>query len=75
MTRTDLALLPGLLCDRALWQAQIATLDDIADCRVADLTRQDDIGAMAQSVLEMMPERFALAGLSMGGYVAFEVRA
>ena len=71
--RTALALLPGLLCDKALWQHQIAPLADLADCRVAELTSQDSVAAMARSVLEAMPERFALAGLSMGGYVAFEI--
>lgn len=73
MSRQALALLPGLLCDRALWQAQIDALGDLADCRVADFTSQDRLSAMAESVLASMPERFALAGLSMGGYVAFEV--
>lgn len=73
--RTPLALLPGLLCDAALWQPQVDALSDIADCRVADLTSQDSIVAMADSVLGAMPERFALAGLSMGGYVALEIMA
>ncbi len=73
--RVPLALCPGLLCDGALWQPQIDDLTDIADCRVADFTRQDSIAAMAESVLDMMPPRFALAGLSMGGYVALEVMA
>ena len=71
--RSALALLPGLLCDQALWQHQVAPLADLADCRVADFTSQDSVAAMARSVLEAMPERFALAGLSMGGYVAFEI--
>jgi pimeloyl-ACP methyl ester carboxylesterase len=68
-----LALLPGLLCDGALWRAQVEGLAGLADCRVADFTSQDSVADMAESVLEAMPERFALAGLSMGGYVAFEV--
>lgn len=71
--RPPLALLPGLLCDGALWRAQTGGLAALADCRVADFTTQDAMAAMAGSVLDMMPERFALAGLSMGGYVAFEV--
>ena len=71
--RIPLALLPGLLNDGALWQSQIESLADVADIRVADLAVQDSIAQMACSVLETMPERFALAGFSMGGYVAFEV--
>ena len=69
----SLALLPGLLCDEALWGAQVKALGALADCRVADFTSQDSVAAMAASVLESMPARFALAGLSMGGYVALEV--
>ena len=71
--KTALALLPGLLNDGALWQHQIAPLSEKAQPWVADFTSQDSIAAMAASVLEAMPERFALCGLSMGGYVAFEI--
>ncbi len=73
MSVQPLALLPGLLCDGALWRAQIDSLTGQATCHVADFTSQDSMAAMAESVLAMMPDRFALAGLSMGGYVAFEV--
>lgn len=73
MTRIPLVLLPGLLCDRALWAAQIAALEDVAATSVGDLTRSDDLATMARQVIDEAPPRFALAGLSMGGYVAFEV--
>lgn len=68
-----LLLLPGLLCDAALWRHQTATLGDVAEVRVPDLTRQDSIGSMAEAVLADAPPAFALAGLSMGGYVAMEI--
>ncbi len=71
--KIPLALCPGLLLDERLWQHAIPALDDLADCRVADFSTQDSGRAMAESVLAMMPERFALCGLSMGGYVALEV--
>jgi len=70
---TPLILLPGLLCDEALWAPQIAALADLAQCRVADLTRDDSLPAMARRVLDEAPAAFALAGLSMGGYVAQEI--
>ncbi|WP_422366681.1 alpha/beta fold hydrolase [Pelagibius sp.] len=73
--KLPLALLPGLLCDAALWQPQIAALSDLADCWVADFTTQDSATAMVDTVLAAMPERFSLAGLSMGGYVALELMA
>ena len=71
--RQKLALLPGLLCDPRLWKHQARHLADIADVWVGDFTTQDSIAAMARSVLGAMTGRFALEGLSMGGYVALEV--
>ena len=71
--RPVLALLPGLLCDARLWRPQIDGLSDLIDPRVADLTQDDSITAMAERSLAGLPERFALAGLSMGGYVALEI--
>jgi pimeloyl-ACP methyl ester carboxylesterase len=71
--RQTLALLSGALCDAALWRHQIAGLSDFADVRVADLTRDDTIAAMAARTLAGLPPRFALAGLSLGGYVALEI--
>ena len=68
-----LVLLPGLLCDAALWEPQIRRFGDRVDCRVADLTLADSMAELARSVLDSAPERFALAGLSMGGYVALEI--
>jgi len=77
MTDTDrphLLLLPGLLNDARLWERQIAELSDFADCSVADLTVTDTISGLAAAVLAAAPvQRFALAGLSMGGYVALEI--
>jgi len=72
--RSHLILLPGLLCDRALWEPQIAGLSDICTPWVADFTRDDSIAGMAERVLAEAPaQHFALAGLSMGGYVAMEI--
>lgn len=68
---SDLLLLPGLICDERLWRDVAANLH--ARCSVADLTLDDSIEAMAARALEAAPARFALAGLSMGGYVAFEI--
>ena len=72
--KQPLVLLPGLLCDAALWEPQLSDLADIADFFVADLTDHESIGDMAASVLRDCPwKQFALAGLSMGGYVAQEI--
>jgi pimeloyl-ACP methyl ester carboxylesterase len=71
--KTALLLLPGLLCDRRLWQPQIEALADRFEPLVADLTRDDSFPTMARRALAEAPPRFALAGLSMGGYVAQEI--
>lgn len=68
-----LVLVPGLSCDRHVWQAQIAGLADIAEVTIGDTLKDDSIALMASRVLDAAPERFAIAGFSMGGYVAMEI--
>lgn len=68
-----LVLIPGLINTAALWEAQIAALRDIAHITVADHTRHDSMAALATAILDAAPERFSLAGLSMGGYIALEI--
>jgi len=74
MNQPALVLLPGMLNDAGIWQHQTAALAHRADCLVPDLTRQNSIAAMAADVLaQVSAPRFALAALSMGGYVALEI--
>jgi pimeloyl-ACP methyl ester carboxylesterase len=68
-----LVLLPGLLCDEVLWAAQIAALQDIASITVGDLTGAETMDEVARQILAAAPPRFALAGLSMGGYCSFAI--
>lgn len=68
--RQPLVLVPGLACDAALWRAQVTGLADVAATSIADTLQDDSIAAMAERLLASAPERFALAGFSMGGYVA-----
>jgi pimeloyl-ACP methyl ester carboxylesterase len=72
-TKPVLVLVPGLLCDGALWRHQSEHLGDLAEVLVADVTRHETMAEIAASVLAMTGGPFALAGLSMGGYVALEV--
>ena len=66
-------LLPGLLCDHRLYAGQLPALAARGEVTVADLTGADTIAGLAAHVLATAPARFALVGLSMGGYVAFEI--
>ena len=71
--KSPLLLVPGLLCDASLWRHQTRYLADISDVLVAKTTKDETLREMADRALSTAPERFALAGLSMGGYVALEI--
>jgi pimeloyl-ACP methyl ester carboxylesterase len=74
MKQLPLVLIPGLLCDAQLWRPQVENLSDIADIWIADHTRSDSMAGVAGDVLADAPfSDFALAGLSMGGYIALEI--
>jgi pimeloyl-ACP methyl ester carboxylesterase len=73
VAKTPLLFLPGLLLDARLYGAQIEGLADVADIAVGDLDRGSGIAELASMLLEEAPARFALCGLSMGGYVALEI--
>lgn len=71
--RPQLLLLPGLLNDAELWRDQVSGLADVADCHVPDLTRGTSLRELANSALSDAAPRFAVAGFSLGGYVAQEI--
>ena len=73
MSHTPLVLLPGTLLDAELFGHQIAHLADAAEITIGDLTRDDSVAGMARTALAAAPSQFALAGLSLGGIVAFEI--
>lgn len=68
-----LILLPGMMCDARLFGPQMTALSASRPVGVIDLTASDTMAGLAEYVLARAPERFALAGLSMGGIVAMEV--
>ncbi len=71
--KIHLVILPAFMTTGALWHHQIDALADLAEIQVIDLTPYVSIERMARAVLEQSPENFALAGLSLGGYTAFEI--
>jgi pimeloyl-ACP methyl ester carboxylesterase len=68
-----LLLLPGLLCDRAVWAPIVPHLEAIARCDVPDYSDARSLASMAGRVLTDAPATFALAGHSLGGRVALEI--
>lgn len=68
-----LLLLPGMMCDDRLFGPQAAAFGDEREVFHGDITGASDMSTLAGQVLDEAPDRFALAGLSMGGIVAMEV--
>ncbi|MBX6324378.1 MAG: alpha/beta fold hydrolase [Rhodospirillaceae bacterium] len=66
-------LVPGLAATPRLYEPQIPALWRFGPVTVADHRRDDSMAAIARRILADAPPRFALAGLSMGGYIAFEI--
>ncbi|NRB04881.1 MAG: alpha/beta fold hydrolase [Rhodobacteraceae bacterium] len=68
-----IVFLPGMMCDARLFGPQIAELSAEYSVMVAPMTRGERIEEIASTLLDELPHRFALAGLSMGGIVAMEI--
>jgi pimeloyl-ACP methyl ester carboxylesterase len=68
-----IVLIPGLLASARLYAPQLPKLWLSGPVMIADHTRDDGMGALAARILAAAPQRFALAGLSMGGYISLEI--
>jgi pimeloyl-ACP methyl ester carboxylesterase len=66
-------MVPGLLCSPRLYAAQIPELWRFGPVTIADHRRDDSVAGIAKRILATAPARFTLIGLSMGGYIAFEI--
>jgi pimeloyl-ACP methyl ester carboxylesterase len=71
----SIVLVPGLMCDAAVWHAQAPALASKGKVHIADHGDSRTLGAMAERILTAAPATFALAGHSMGARVALEVMA
>jgi len=71
--RQNLLLIPGLVCDAAVWRYPAEHLADIAEVSTPPATQGETMADMARIALYSAPVKFALAGFSMGGYVALEM--
>jgi pimeloyl-ACP methyl ester carboxylesterase len=68
-----IVLIPGLGCTARLYSEQVPALWSCGPVTVADHRRADSMDAIARQILAVAPQRFALAGLSMGGYIALTI--
>lgn len=65
-----IVLVPGLNCSARLYAEQVPALWRFGPVTVADHRQDETMDAIAARILASAPPRFALAGLSMGGYIA-----
>src|SRR5712672_3455185 len=66
-------LVPGLAGSPRIYAPVAPALWRLGPVTVANHIRDDNMGAIARRILAEAPPRFALAGHSMGGYIAFEI--
>jgi pimeloyl-ACP methyl ester carboxylesterase len=66
-------LVPGLVSSPRIFAPVVPALWRLGPVTVANHIRDDSMGAIARRILAEAPPRFALAGHSMGGYIAFEI--
>lgn len=66
-------MVPGLGSDATVWERTIDALGRDYDCRIGDTLHDDSVAGMARRILDDAPDRFALAGVSMGGMVALTI--
>ena len=66
-------LVPGLASSPRIYAPVVPALWRFGPVTVANHIRDDNMGAIARRILAEAPPRFALAGHSMGGYIAFEI--
>jgi pimeloyl-ACP methyl ester carboxylesterase len=64
---------PGLMCTPRLYAEQIPVLWRFGPVTIADHRRDESMEGIACRVLAAAPSRFALIGLSMGGYIVAEM--
>lgn len=73
MPGLPIVFIPGLMCTGRIYQHQVETLGQTRPVLLANHWSRDTMAAIAKSILDVAPETFALAGMSMGGYVALEI--
>lgn len=73
LKRETIVLVAGMACDERLWEHQVRRLSVYAECLIILPVGHETVEALAADVLAKAPTTFALAGLSLGGYIALEI--
>ena len=70
---TPIVLVPGLLCTAEVFAPQAAALRPYGAVTIANTLEGETMAEIASNILASAPPRFALGGISMGGYLCFEI--
>lgn len=70
---TPILLVPGLLCTAEVFAPQAIALWPYGPVTIASTLDGNSIHDIAAAILADAPPRFALAGISMGGYISLEI--
>ena len=70
---TPILLIPGLNSNARFFRDATEALWAFGPVTIAETLEGDTVDEMAAAVLRDAPPRFALAGYSMGGYIAFAI--
>lgn len=73
MAGLPIVFIPGLMCTGRIYQHQAEALGHTHPVLLANHWSHDSMAGIARSILDVAPEKFALAGTSMGGYAALEI--
>lgn len=73
MLTTPIVFVPGLLCSAEAFSPQVAALWPFGPIMIASTLAGETIADIAAAILNDAPARFALAGISMGGYICMEI--
>jgi pimeloyl-ACP methyl ester carboxylesterase len=70
---TPIVFVPGLLCSAEVFSPQVAAVWPFGPIMIASTLTGDTMAEIAAAILHDAPARFALAGISMGGYICMEI--
>ncbi|MEO9803138.1 MAG: alpha/beta hydrolase [Reichenbachiella sp.] len=68
-----LVMIPGTLCNESLFRHQVEYFKHTFELHVVDSSSRDTLHDQAKAILEQVPGKFILMGLSYGAIIAFEI--
>jgi pimeloyl-ACP methyl ester carboxylesterase len=73
MTGLPLVLLPGTLCDERIWAGVLSLMPNVPEVIMPQYPVGGTMADVIETLRKDLPDRFALAGFSLGGLAALEL--